>query len=243
MSLRRIYSDQRLCAGTVTVLRGDAANHVLRVLRLRCGDRLVVFDGSGTDFDAGIIGLGRDEVQLEVGHGRGIHSETPLAVTLFQGISRGPRMDTVIQKATELGVARIQPVLTVRGVVRLDGDGAGRKREHWQRVAVAAAEQSGRSRVPEVAEPGPLEVLVPASTTYPTRLQLDPQGEPVRTLGALAGPVALLVGPEGGLSEAEIRLAADFGYRRLRLGPRILRTETAPLAALAVLQFVAGDLG
>ncbi|MCC7490187.1 MAG: 16S rRNA (uracil(1498)-N(3))-methyltransferase [Gammaproteobacteria bacterium] len=243
MSLRRIYSDQRLTPGATASLRGDAANHVLRVLRLRRGDRLLVFDGSGTDFEAEITELRRDQVQLQLGSGHAADVESPLAVTLFQGVSRGPRMDTVIQKATELGVARIQPVLAARSVVRLDEAGAGRKREHWQRVAVAAAEQSGRSRVPMVAEPGPLEILVPASVDHATRLQLDPTGESINALGPVTGPVALLIGPEGGLTEAEVRLAADFGYRRLRLGPRILRTETAPLAALAVLQFVAGDLG
>ncbi len=241
--LRRIFSEQRLSPGTAATLGGDAANHVLRVLRLRRGDRLVVFDGSGLDYDAEIIDLGRNDVQLRVGAGREVQAESPLAITLFQGVSRGPRMDTVIQKATELGVARIQPVLAERSVVRLDEDRAGRKREHWQRVAVAAAEQSGRSRVPEIGEPGPFDVLIPVHPDYPTRLQLDPQGEPFSTLGRPAGPVALLVGPEGGLTAAEAQLAADFGFQRLRLGPRILRTETAPLAALTVLQFLAGDLG
>lgn len=241
--MRRIYSEKRLGPGTTATLGGDAANHVLRVLRLRRGDRLLVFDGSGMDFEAEVSGLQRDAVELRIGAGHAVDVESPLAVTLFQGISRGPRMDTVIQKATELGVARIQPLLASRSVVRLDEPGAQRKREHWQRVAVAAAEQSGRSRIPDVAEPGTLEMLVPAISGYATCLQLDPGGEPFAALGQPVGPVALLVGPEGGLTEAEVRLAADFGFRRLRLGPRILRTETAPLAALAVLQLLAGDLG
>ncbi len=241
MSLRRIFSDQRLRTGAQVTLTGDAANHVLRVLRLRRGDALVVFDGSGSDFAGEITVLGRNDVTVRVGAGREIHSESPLEITLLQGVCRGPRMDTVIQKATELGVACIRPVLTGRGVVRLDEERADRKQEHWQRVAMAAAEQSGRSRIPAVTEPARLENVVPDLPGLPTRLLLDPAGESLRGAGVGQAPLALLVGPEGGLTDDENRLARDFGFRPVRLGPRILRTETAPLAALALLQFLAGD--
>lgn len=241
MSLRRIFSSRPLRAGGTVTLDGDAANHVLRVLRLRTGDALVVFDGSGSDYDGEIAGLGRDTVDVRLGTGRAIAAESPLAITLLQGVCRGPRMDTVIQKATELGVARIVPVLAGRSVVKLDAEQAERKQEHWRRVAVAAAEQSGRSRVPELEPPRHLEEVVPDAGEHATRLLLDPAGASLRRLPAPAGPVALLVGPEGGLTEAERRLAADFGFVAAALGPRILRTETAPLAALALLQFIAGD--
>ena len=130
---------------------------MLRVLRLRRGDELVVFDGSGSDYAAEITDLGRNDVTVRVGAAREVHSESPLAITLLQGVCRGPRMDTVIQKATELGVSRIRPVLTERSVVRLDDERADRKQEHWQRVAIAAAEQSGRSRVPAGRRTGKLE--------------------------------------------------------------------------------------
>lgn len=247
MTLRRIFSDARLRANADVTLRGDAANHVLRVLRLRRGDELVLFDGSGSDYAGEITRIGRDDVTVSVGAGREVRAESPLAITLLQGICRGPRMDTVIQKATELGVSRIEPVLAERSVVRLGDERAGRKQEHWLRVAIAAAEQSGRSRIPEVAEPRKFEDAVPAMVERQAaphaRLLLDPGGASIRGLGALAPAVTLLVGPEGGLTEAERRLAADFGFSAVRLGPRILRTETAPLAALAVLQFLAGDLG
>lgn len=241
MALRRIFSDQRLRAGSQVTLQGDAANHVLRVLRLRRGDALVVFDGSGSDFEAEVTDLGRRDVTVRVSAGRERDMESPLDITLLQGICRGPRMDTVIQKATELGVGRIQPLLTERSVVRLDEDRADRKQEHWQRVAIAAAEQSGRGRVPQVGEPGPLEQLIPAVTGPKTRLLLDPGGESLRGIGLMEPALALLAGPEGGLTEQERRLAADSGFRPVSLGPRILRTETAPLAALAVLQFLGGD--
>lgn len=243
MSLRRIYSERALRSGASVTLTGDAANHVLRVLRLRRGDALVVFDGSGTDYDAEIADLARDELTVRVGAGRTVAAESPLAITLLQGVCRGPRMDTVIQKATELGVARIQPVLAARSVVRVDEEKAGRKQEHWQRVAIAAAEQSGRSRIPLVAEPRTFEQIVPAEGDFAARYLLDPNGERLGVGVTPASPLALLIGPEGGLTDEERRLAVDFGYRAVRLGPRILRTETAPLAALAVLQFIAGDLG
>jgi len=241
MTLRRIFSSRPLRAGGEATLDGDAANHVLRVLRLRTGDGLVVFDGSGTDYTARITRLGRDTVEVQVDAGRPVAAESPLEITLLQGVCRGPRMDTVVQKATELGVARIVPVLAGRSVVRLDEEQAERKQEHWRRVAIAAAEQSGRSRVPAVDPPRRLEEVVPAAEGYATRLTLDPGGRPLRELPPPASPVALLVGPEGGLTEAEGALAADFGFTPVRLGPRILRTETAPLAALALLQYVAGD--
>jgi 16S rRNA (uracil1498-N3)-methyltransferase len=243
MPLCRIFSDQPLRTGVSVTLDGDAAGHVLRVLRLRTGDSLVVFDGSGTDYDGEVTGLGRDEVNVRVGAGRPVGGESPLAVTLLQAVCRGPRMDTVIQKATELGVTRIQPLLTGRSVVRLDEEQAGRKQEHWRRVAIAAAEQSGRSRIPQLLEARKLEDALPGTAGLATRLLLHPRGASLRALGPLSSPAGLLVGPEGGLAEEESRMAADFGFTAVRLGPRVLRTETAPLAALAVLQFLAGDLG
>jgi 16S rRNA (uracil1498-N3)-methyltransferase len=219
MPLRRIFSDEPLREGATVCLSGEAANHVAKVLRLRSGNTLVVFDGSGRDFEGEITGFRRDEVKVAIGTGRAIANESPADITLLQGVCRGPRMDTVIQKATELGVRRMQPVLTGRSVVRLDADQAGRKQEHWRRVAISACEQCGRSRVP----------VLDAST--------------LASIGPGREPIALLVGPEGGLTEAEARLAIDSGFQSVRIGPRILRTETAPLAALAILQLLAGDLG
>lgn len=242
MPLRRIFSDEPLREGATLRLTGEAANHIAKVLRLRVGDTLVVFDGSGRDFEAEITGFRRDEVSVLVGTGREITTESPADITLLQGVCRGPRMDTVIQKATELGVRRIQPVLTGRSVVRLDAEQAGRKQEHWRRVAIGACEQCGRSVLPEVAAPRPLETVLSAFDPRQRRLLLDPAA--AATLASIGGsrePIALLVGPEGGLNEAESRLAIDCGFQGVRLGPRILRTETAPLAALAILQFLIGD--
>ncbi|MCK6370823.1 MAG: 16S rRNA (uracil(1498)-N(3))-methyltransferase [Gammaproteobacteria bacterium] len=241
MPLRRIYSEAPLHAGAAILLGVEAANHVVRVLRLRRGDTLVLFDGSGRDFDGEITGLERDQVRVRLGEARAVDTESPLEITLLQGICRGSRMDVVLQKATELGVRCIEPLLTERSVVRLDDGQAQRKREHWQRIAIAAAEQSIRSRLPRVAIPAAFETAIPATTGFATRLLLDPSGQSLHQLPAPASPLALLIGPEGGLTDAERRLAVDFGFQPVRLGPRILRTETAPLAAVSVLQFLCGD--
>lgn len=244
MPLRRIFSDEPLREGATARLTGEAANHVSKVLRLRVGDTLVVFDGSGRDFEAEITGFRRDEVSVLVGSGRAIAAESPAGITLLQGVCRGPRMDTVIQKATELGVKRIQPLLCERSVVRLDAEQAERKQEHWRRVAIGACEQCGRSVLPEVAAPLALETALSAVDPTQRRLLLDPAATAtLASIGPGREPITLLVGPEGGLTEAESRLASDCGFQGVRLGPRILRTETAPLAALAILQFMAGDLG
>jgi 16S rRNA (uracil1498-N3)-methyltransferase len=242
--MRRIYSDEPLREGRTVALTGEAANHIAKVLRLRVGDTLAMFDGSGRDFDSEITGFRRDEVSVTIGAGREIANESPADITLLQGVCRGPRMDTVIQKATELGVRCIQPVLVERSVVRLDAEQAERKQEHWRRVAISACEQCGRSRIPEVAAPLPLDAAFERMERHALRLLLDPAGgATLRSASADGRPIALLIGPEGGFTTSEARLAADCGFQSVRLGPRILRTETAPLAALAILQFLAGDLG
>jgi len=170
--------------------------------------------------------------------------ESPLALTLIQGVCRGERMDLVVQKAVELGAARILPVLTARSVPRLDGARAARRHAHWQAVAAAAAEQCGRAVVPEVAPPSPLREALAGATLPAVRYLLDPAaGAGPRALPPLGAAAALLVGPEGGLTDGERAAAEAAGFRGLRLGPRILRTETAGLAALAVLQALHGDLG
>jgi 16S rRNA (uracil1498-N3)-methyltransferase len=173
-----------------------------------------------------------------------VERESPLDITLLQGVARGERMDLIVQKATELGISRIVPVLAERSVVRLDARQGGRKREHWQAIAVSACEQCGRNRVPELSEPrglGDALAVLPAAA----RCLLSVEGD--TTLAAFAAnsrgqPIVVLIGPEGGLAPNEERYALANGFVACRLGPRILRTETAGLAALAALQAIAGDL-
>jgi 16S rRNA (uracil1498-N3)-methyltransferase len=240
--LTRVYVEEKLTAGKSHVLEGSAANHIMRVLRLRDGDALTLFDGHGGEYGARITGFRKDSVNVEVQEHRDVERESQLDLTLAQGISRGERMDWVMQKATELGVARIVPVITERTMVKLDERQSARKVEHWRGIVIAACEQSGRNRVPEVAPPCAFHELLRQGETKGPKLLLSPNGDRNARDLSLAGPVLLLVGPEGGLSQAEQDLAVADGFRQVRMGPRVLRTETAAIAALAILQHDYGDL-
>lgn len=242
----RVHAGAPLAEAATLALPERAAVHVVRVLRMRSGDALVVFDGAGAEHDAEIVAVRGERVDVRIGPPREPAAESPLAIALVQGVSRGERMDYTIQKATELGVTRIVPVLAERTVVRLDAAQAAKKLEHWRGIAISACEQCGRATVPEIAPPRRYdEHLAEASSPADprrVRLVLSPDGTHSPTdLPPALRDVELLVGPEGGLTEAEARLAMTRGYVGLRLGPRVLRTETAAAAAIAVLQALRGD--
>ena len=248
MRLTRVYVEAPLAAGKRLVVEGSAANHITRVLRLRSGDALTVFDGSGGEFGARIEEFRKDSVVVAVEDHRPLERESPLPLTLAQGISRGERMDWVIQKATELGTSRIVPLFTKRSVVRLDEKQADRKLQHWRAIAIAACEQCGRNRIPELAAPIDFFDVLPAEASGATRLLLSPigdlriedLGQDVRQ-GASKG-ITVLIGPEGGLEDVEQEAALAAGFKAVRLGPRVLRTETAAIAALTIIQRYFGDL-
>jgi len=244
MRLTRVHVAVPLAGESHLTLRGSAANHIARVLRLNAGDALTLFDGRGGEYAARIAELHKDTVRVQLGEHRRIERESPLAVTLGQGISRGERMDWVVQKATELGVRRIVPLMTERSVVRLHADeAAARRLHHWCAIAAAACEQCGRNTLPEISTPRQLDDFLGASAERAARVVLSPGASArIRDLPADAGALLLLVGPEGGLTDAEQALAVRAGFVALSLGPRILRTETAAIAALAALQQYAGDL-
>jgi 16S rRNA (uracil1498-N3)-methyltransferase len=261
MRLTRVYVDAPVAAGKRVVVEGSAANHIARVLRLRSGDSLTVFDGSGGEFGARIEEFRKEAVVVAVEEHRPLDRESPLPLTLVQGISRGERMDWIIQKATELGASRIQPVFTKRSVVRLDEKQAQRKLQHWRAIAVAACEQCGRNRIPDLAVPldffdmlagdpsgrtGPAGGTGPAGRTDSadsTRLLLSPTGDlRIDDLQDVGKGITVLIGPEGGLEDLEQEAAVTAGFKAVRLGPRVLRTETAAIAALTIIQRYFGDL-
>jgi len=245
MRLIRVHVDEALAQGARVAIQGAAAAHVRRVLRLEAGDALTLFNGDGTDYPSRIDALGRDAVEVEVLGTTPARTESPLALTLVQGIARAERMDLVVQKATELGVAAMQPVATARSVVKLDAESRERKSAHWRGIAIAACEQCGRAKLPRLAEPVTLPAWLAEPPAAGTRRVLLAAGSEPSLVDAARGAraIELLVGPEGGLEDAERAAAERAGYRACRLGPRILRSETAAIAALSVLQSVAGDLG
>lgn len=241
MTTPRIFCEQRLGPGAQFALDDDAAQHVGRALRLRVGDALVVFDGTGGEYPAVIQRMDRERVDVKVGAFRPEGPAPAFSVGLVQGLPEADKMDWILQKATELGVAWIQPVIGERSVVRLTGDRAAKREAHWRRVVIAACEQSGRTRVPEVRPTLPLRdwAAVPSSAA---RWLLQPGAdETLVSQQTPEGEVELLVGPEGGFSEREVDVATHVGFRALALGPRVLRTETAPIAALAAIQSLWGD--
>jgi 16S rRNA (uracil1498-N3)-methyltransferase len=243
MRVSRVYVNGPLSAGERTLITGDAANHIARVLRLRPNDAVILFDGRGGEYEAKLAEIQGAKVYAEIGEHRARERESTLDITLLQGIARGDRMDIIVQKATELGVTRIVPVITERSVVKLAPHTAHRKHAHWLAIAIAACEQCGRNRLPEIAQPQPISAATAdESISGARRIMLVPGAE--KTLASVAtgpAPVALLIGPEGGLTSVESDIALRANFTGCRIGPRILRTETASLAAIAALQAVAGD--
>ena len=240
----RLFVDAALQAGLDLTLPAGATRHA-QVRRVQPGDVLVLFDGQGCDWPATVLRVGRSEVVVHVLEPLPVASELPLAVTLALGMPANERMDTLVEKATELGVARIQPLLCERSVLRLAGERAERKCAHWQAIAQAACEQSGRARVPVVAAVMTLPDWLAGLTAAPHAdarllLSLDRAARPLRQTPQPAGAVAVLSGPEGGLSAAEEAAARQAGFVPTALGPRVLRADTAPLAVLAWLGLQAG---
>ena len=243
MRLTRIYSEGPLTNGAVVSLSSAGAYHVSRVLRMRPGAPLIVFDGTGVDYPSEIVEVDGDNVSVQLRNQTPGTGESPLKITLVQGISRGERMDWTLQKATELGVVGVAPVLTARSVVRLDEKQAAKKQAHWRAIVVGACEQCGRSKVPSVSAPVQLRDYFANVRKDGMRLVLSPSAPAsLAGIASLPSKVDLLIGPEGGLDDDEISAAQKAGFMPVRLGPRVLRTETAGVVALTVLQALWGDL-
>lgn len=244
MRLTRCHVDAALAMGTRIVLPESAAVHLIRVLRLREGDECVLFNGDGSDYGARIVAVGKRETTADIHSALRIDNESPLHITLVQGIARGEKMDLILQKATELGVASVLPVLAERTEVKLDAERTEKRVAHWRSVMVSACEQSGRARIPALAPPATLAAAAAGLDGTALKLILDPVGEHV--LADMAAPaehrLAIAIGPEGGWSPRDRDLLRAAGFSGLRLGPRVLRTETAGLAAIATLQSRFGDL-
>lgn len=241
----RFHVQGKLGNGSEVRLPADAAHHAVRVLRLAVGEPVVLFDGLGGEFEARITRIDRGDVSVKTGAHLDVERESPLHIRLVQGLSSGDRMDIALQKAVELGVAAIQPVATERSVVKLKDERAQRRVEHWQNLVISACEQCGRNRLPEVSPlmslPDWLAQLDMPAPDGEARLLLSPAANVTLKALSPAPRMTLLIGPEGGLSPGETQLAQSRGFKPVQLGPRILRTETAALAALSAIQALWGD--
>lgn len=246
MANPRFYCDpktsDKLALGAQIKLPENAAIHATRALRLDVGDKIALFNGDGQDYQAELSFIKKSEVTAKITNIKNVDNESPIKVILAQAISSGDRMDFTIQKAVEMGVTEIQPIASQRSVVKLSGERAEKRREHWQNVVNSACEQSGRAFVPKVAMPLSLAHWLASKPDAETKVTLAPTAKVTfKELPPPTGNVCLLVGAEGGLTEDEIALAESQGFTPVRLGKRILRTETAPLAAIATMQTIWGD--
>lgn len=236
----RLFCEGVLSPGATVRLSERSARH-LAALRLNVGDEVTLFNGDGFESQALLAEIGKRGASACVRHREAVARESPLAIRLAQGVCASDRMDLVLQKATELGAAAIVPVTTTRSIVRLSPERRERRETHWQNVVIAACEQCGRNRIPTVEATRSFPQFMADVPQDGTRILLAPDGEVGFRELAVAAPVCVLIGPEGGLTPAEREIATTAGFIPVRFGPRILRTETAPLAALAALQTLYGD--
>ena len=243
MANLRFYTDSPLQINTIVQLSESAAAHASKALRLEVGDEATLFNGDGFDYRCTLTSVKKNAVGAHIISAEKVNSESPLDITLLQAISSGHRMDFTIQKAVELGVKLIQPINSQRSVVKLNAERAEKRTEHWQKIAISACEQSGRAFVPKVLPPLALDRWLSLNPQQQElRIQLNPTGaKHLAEISKPANGVTLLIGAEGGLSPEEIDTAAKNGFESVLLGPRILRTETAALTAIAAMQTLWGD--
>ncbi|MDR1075891.1 MAG: 16S rRNA (uracil(1498)-N(3))-methyltransferase [Xanthomonadaceae bacterium] len=244
MRLTRCYVELPLRKGATVDLPEPVVRHLAQVMRMRSGDECVLFNGDGHDYRARLLEADKRSGSADILDSEAVDNESSLRITLLQGIARGEKMDLILQKATELGVVAFVPVMAERTEVKLDAARSGKRLAHWRNVIESACGQSGRARVPSLTTPAPLAVAL-SSLDIPigTRLTLDPMGEHRLTQLALSSAeLVIATGPEGGWSPHDRATLADHGFSGLQLGPRILRTETAGLAAIAALQSRFGDM-
>jgi len=240
----RIYITSVLATDSEISIEGSAASHIGRVLRLKTGDEITLFNGEGGEYSATLTTIERQTVRALVGEFNPRECESPLPITLAQGVSRGERMDYTLQKSVELGINRIIPLTTERCGVKFDAKRAEKRRQHWQGIIISACEQCGRNRIPELLPVTSLSHWLGQQHNEALQLVLHHRAtQSLRQLAPSSEPISLLIGPEGGLSDNEIENAVQCGFQGIQFGPRVLRTETASVAALAALQTHWGDLG
>ncbi len=246
MRIPRIYTELSLHCDSSLVLDGSAARHLASALRMKAGQQITLFNGQGGEYAAELTEVGKNKVSVKIVEYRDIDRESALKIHLAIGVSRGERMDLIVQKATELGAMEITPLFTERTEVKLNGERLEKKIRHWQQIAISACEQCQRNRVPRINSPATMDQWLSLSdqnSGETLKFVLHHRSKTRLSEQPVANNICLLVGPEGGLGEREIDAAIDHGFQPLALGPRVLRTETAPLAAISIIQSLWGDMG
>lgn len=242
MRIPRFLEPQPLILGTEIDLSDDVVQHVCRALRMKPQEPLILFNGDGSEYKARLTKVEKRSASAHIEESLNSKSESPLKVSIGQSLSRGERMDYAVQKSTEMGVREITPLFSERCEVKLPKERQGKRVNHWQQIAVSACEQSGRVIPPEIHMPSTLETWLKAQNADLKLVLHHHSEQPLQTMDQPAS-VAILIGPEGGLTAAEVELAGEYGFKPLTLGPRVMRTETAPVAALTLLNYLWGDLG
>ncbi|MBA4503671.1 16S rRNA (uracil(1498)-N(3))-methyltransferase [Marinobacterium marinum] len=242
MRIPRVYEPQPLTVGTLVELSDTSVQHLVRALRLREGDLIRLFNGDGAEYTAALSAVDKRRASAQITEAAQPAVESGLQVHIGQTLSRGERMDYAVQKATEMGVAKITPLTSERCEVRLKAEREDKRLRHWQQIAISACEQSLRTRPPEIFDVSPLEQWIHNVDAELKLVLHHHTAQPLQTMDAPSS-VAVLIGPEGGLTETEVEAALDAGFQPVALGPRVMRTETAPVTACAILQYLWGDLG
>ena len=239
--IQRFHVDQIDKSKSHLEIAGEQSHYVTRVLRLQTGDRMILFDGSGSEWKAKIIDTKRNRLLLELEERATPDRESPINLTLIQSISRSQRMDLVMQKSTELGVTRIVPVFSTNTIVKMKEDKIEKKINHWRNILISASEQSGRTKIPDLISPIQLEIECLKRYKSDLSIFYDTTGKESYDANK-PKDITAVIGPEGGFTEDEKQMAIDAGYMVMQSGPRLLRTETAPIMALSILQYLYGDL-
>ena len=241
--MHRFYHSNSLDLNQIIILDEFSSHHALRVMRVKVGDFLILFNGDGFEYRGRISDINKKTINVEILSKEKNNNESPIIINLFQSISSNEKMDMVIQKATELGVSSIQPIFTSRSTVKLSLDRTKKRLIHWRQVAISACEQSGRSKIPTIKSPIEFDQISEGIKTNSLNLLLHPDNleESSNLPNEYSGDINIFIGPEGGFSQDEVLLLKKQNCINIQLGPRILRTETAPLAIIAILQYKYGD--
>ena len=241
--MHRFYHSNPLGLNQIITLDEFASHHALRVMRVKVDDFLVLFNGDGFEYRGRVSDINKKTINVEILSKEKNNSESPININLFQSISSNEKMDMVIQKATELGVSSIQPIFTSRSTIKLSLDRTKKRLIHWKQVSISACEQSGRSKIPTIKSPIEFDQISEGIKTNSLNLLLHPDNleESSNLPNEYSGDINIFIGPEGGFSQDEVLLLKKQNCINIQLGPRILRTETAPLAIIAILQYKYGD--